>query len=118
MLDSGHTTFSSCSYHLSVMQIYWTPKSLPELRDLEASLRRKVWRACWLRSFRHWQTWAAFVSQFVLILVGAFVGLVADGQLWILGWALRGDSLVGRETGQFPWATVLLMQVGALVGGF
>ena len=87
------------------MRIYKEMVADPEMADLA------------IDDLRRWQIWAAVVSQFILILVGAFVGLVADGQLWILGWALRGDSLVGRETGQFPWATVLLMQVGALVGG-
>ena len=98
----------------TVMHFYWTHKSFIELRELEFSRRRKVWRACWLRPFCHWQTWAAFVSQSVLILIGAFLGLVADGQLWML----RGDTPLVPEAFRFPLATLLLALAGAFVGMF
>lgn len=96
------------------MHVYWTLKSYPELRDLEPSWRRRVWRSCYLRSFRYWQTWAALLSQFLLILAGAFVGLIVDGRFWML----QGDSPVGRETFRFPFATVLLTGLGGMLGSF
>jgi hypothetical protein len=84
------------------MHLYWTLKSFPELRDLDASCRKAAWRACCLRPFQRWQTWAAFLSQFALVLAGAFMGLLIDGQTWILS----GGSPPAIETMRFPAATV------------
>ena len=95
------------------MQIYWTHKSIPELRDLKPRQRRKVWRACWLRPYRHWQTWVAFVGQFLVVLVGGLIGMVIDGDTWILG----GHSPTDLEKFTFPWGAVLLMNLGAVMSG-
>ena len=100
------------------MRVYWTFKSFPELRDLEPRLRRRVWRTCALRPYRHLRTWAVLFSQFILVLVGALVGLILDGKLWVLLWMLRGDSPAGHEIFGYPWATMLLMYLGAAVGCF
>ena len=86
------------------MRFYWTQKSFPELRELEASRRRAAWRACCLQPFRRWQTWAAFLSQFSVVLMGAFVGLLIDGQTWLLS----GGPPPAIETMRFPAATVSL----------
>ena len=100
------------SQHSSAMHFYWTRTSFPELRELEPSQRKSAWRACSFRPFLHWQTWAAFLSQFILLLIGAFIGLVVDGRLWML----RGDSPVGREALRFPVASVIFCFVGAAFG--
>ena len=93
------------------MQIYWTSKSIPELRDLEPSQRRAVWRACCLQPFRHWQTWAAFVGQFATMLIGAIAGLSIDGHTWIL----LGGSPPDIEKMRFPTATVFLALAAGIV---
>jgi hypothetical protein len=46
--------------------------------------------------------WAAFFSQFAILFAGAFVGLVIDGQTWLLS----GGSPPAIETMRFPAATV------------
>lgn len=48
------------------------------------------------------------------MLVGTLIGLVIDGRIWML----RGESPVGRESLQFPTATILLTFVGAFLGLF
>jgi hypothetical protein len=94
------------------MQIYWTNKSIPELQDLEPPQRRAAWRACCLRSFRHWQTWVAFVTQFATILAGGFIGLFIDGHTWIL----FGGSQPEIADMRFPAATVGLALIAGVLG--
>jgi hypothetical protein len=87
------------------MQIYWSLKSIPELNGLERSKRGKVWRACCLRPFRHWQAWVISLSPFVVMFIGAVLGLWIDGQMWVLFG--RTSPEVGEL--RFPAATVGLM---------
>src|SRR5881296_3047564 len=94
------------------MQIYWTQKSIPELGGLGASQRRAAWRACFFQSFKHWQTWIAFVGQFAILLMGGFIGLFIDGQTWIL----FGGFPPEIEKMRFPVATLTLVLVAAFLG--
>ena len=50
------------------MKIYWTLKSIPELKDLSLRERGRRWRSAYKSAFRHWQTWGG------LVLCGAFAG--------------------------------------------
>ena len=50
------------------MKIYWTQKSIPELKDLSFRERGRRWRRAYKSAFRHWQTWGG------LLLCGAFGG--------------------------------------------
>ena len=86
------------------MRIYWTLKSIPELDGLESSQRRKIWRACCLRPFRHWPAWVAFLSPFLLMSVGAIFGIWLDGETWIL----FGGASPELEKLRFPVATACL----------
>jgi hypothetical protein len=102
------------------MTIYGTLKSFPELRDLESSQRKTVWRACWLCPFLHWQTWAAFLGQFVSILFGVAFGSLIDGWHRIWFSILFGGSV---EPGQLerlrlPICTAILFWLGGVVGAF
>lgn len=94
------------------MRIYWNLKSIPELDGLESSQRRKIWRACCLRPFRHWLAWVAFLSPFLVMSVGAVLGLWLDGQTWIL----LGGASPEFEKLRFPIATVGLTLGSSLAG--
>ena len=50
------------------MKIYWTLKSITELKDLSFRERGRRWRRAYKSAFRHWQTWCG------LVLCGAFSG--------------------------------------------
>lgn len=56
------------------MKIYWTYKSIPELKDLSRRERGRRWRSAYKSAFRHWQTWGGLVLGGVLAGVGAYVG--------------------------------------------
>jgi hypothetical protein len=102
------------------MNIYWTFKSFPELRDLEPSRRKVVWRACCLRPFLHWQTWAAFLGQSVFAASGAILGAFIDGwhQIWFTYFS--GGSLETHQYDQLslPIYTGLLFWLAGTVGAF
>ena len=102
------------------MNIYWASKSFPELRDLESSRRKVVWRACWLRPFLQWQTWAAFLSQFVFIFLGAAIGSFFDGwhRVWL---AIYFDGSVAPsefEHLHLPIWTAIFFWLGSFPGAF
>lgn len=40
------------------MKIYWTLKSIPELQRFGWRERGRISRRAYLKTFRHWQTWA------------------------------------------------------------
>jgi hypothetical protein len=92
------------------MKIYWTQRSIPELTGLEPSQRRAAVRACRFKALRHWQTWAVFVSQFFLVLLGWLAGLAIDGGTWVLS----GGSPPPIEKLHFPVMSTLLGSVAAL----
>ncbi len=50
------------------MKIYWTLKSITELKDLSFRERGRRWRSAYKSAFRHWQTWCG------LAICGAFSG--------------------------------------------
>jgi len=50
------------------VKIYWTLKSISELKDLPYKERVRRWRSAYKSAFRHWQTWGG------LALCGAFGG--------------------------------------------
>ena len=56
------------------MKIYWTYKSIPELKDLSMRERGKRWRSAYKSAFRHWQTWCGLVFCGVLAGAGAYFG--------------------------------------------
>ena len=102
------------------MNVYWTLKSFPELRDLDSSRRKLVWRACCLRPFLHWQTWTAFLGQFGFVFSGAILGSLIDGsyRIWFSVWfggSIEPDQL---ERLRFPVATIILFLLGGVVGTF
>ncbi len=56
------------------MKIYWTHKSIPELKDLSMRERGRRWRSAYKSAFRHWQTWGGLVLCGVLAGAGAYFG--------------------------------------------
>ena len=56
------------------MKIYWTHKSIPELKDLSMRERGRRWRSAYKSAFRHWQTWGGVVLCGVLAGAGAYFG--------------------------------------------
>ncbi len=80
------------------MKIYWLLKSIPELAEMPKKERKAIWRRCYWKVFRHWQTCLA------LIVCGACAGLgVILGQMWV------GNYIVGAAVGG---------AVGGGIGGF
>ena len=102
------------------MTIYWTSKSFPELRDLELSRRNVVWRACWMRPFLHWLTWVAFVSQFILIFIGAAIGSYFDGwhRIWVAIYFNGTLTPSELEHLHLPVWMVIGIWLGGLPSGF
>jgi hypothetical protein len=82
------------------MTLYWSLKSYPELAPLQPNECRAVSRACWWHSFRHWQTWVAFLSQFVFIYGGVGLGMMLDGF---------------PQSTQFPTLTLVFFCLGSSV---
>lgn len=56
------------------MKIYWTYKSIPELKDLSRRERGRRWRSAYKSAFRHCQTWVGLVLCGVLAGAGAHFG--------------------------------------------
>jgi len=56
------------------MQLYWSLKSIPELADLPADERGRLWRAAFWRTFRHWELWVAFIVLNACAYVGSWLG--------------------------------------------
>src|SRR5258705_5860726 len=94
------------------MQFYWTNKSYPELRDLTPAERRDVSHACWVRPFRHWQTWVAFLSQLIFAWLGLAVGSLIDGwgRIWF------GAPATDLVEVHAPVATAILFMLGCIIG--
>ena len=70
------------------MKIYWSLKSVPELAGMSKKERKVIWRRCYLKTFRNWQTWLAIVACLV------FAGI---GNIWgrILGSEIIGTGIGG-----------------------
>src|SRR5215475_3779534 len=60
---------------ITLMRIYWSLKSVPELSDLPSEERRRVWRAAYWKTARHWQFWAGLVGIGLFTFIGnALIG--------------------------------------------
>lgn len=70
------------------MKIYWTLKSIPELRDASRSERRRRWRRVNRKAFNHITTWAALILCALCGGFGAYYGQIAGSG--VLGAALGG----------------------------
>lgn len=94
------------------MRMYWTTRSFPELCQLERRQQRAVWRACCLKPLRHWQPWAAFLAVVPILVIGAFVGSMIDGQtaIWF------GGVPPGNAAMRAPIAALVLIAVGGILG--
>ena len=55
------------------MKVYWTPKQIPELRDLHKDQRKRVWRACYMTPKRK--------------VLNLFVALTVVPVVWLIGLA-------------------------------
>ena len=83
------------------MRVYWTSKSIPELRGLNRKQRGRLWWRCYWKAYRHWQTWAG------LIACGALAGLgVGIGQVVGIGRIVGGA--IGGGLGGFIFSQVLM----------
>ncbi len=81
------------------MKIYWTLKSIPELAEMSKKDRKKVWRRCYWKVFRHWQTWFALATCGVCTALGVALG-----------------RFCGELTGNFI-RELIAATVGGAVGG-
>lgn len=80
----------------------WT---FPELKNLDGTQQKRVWRACWWRPFANWQTWIAFGAQFFLQWVGISLGISLDRHL-----------MASRQDYEFPIFTIALFTLMAVAG--
>ena len=74
------------------MRIYWTFKSIPELADLPARERRRVWRAAYYKVLNQWQTYTILLACSVCSALGVFAG-------HFLGHPTVGAGIGGGMTG-------------------
>jgi hypothetical protein len=56
------------------MKIYWSASSIPELAGLPREEARKAWRACYLKGYKHWQTWLGIFIALLCTFLGAAIG--------------------------------------------
>ena len=70
------------------MEIYWTIKSIPELRDASKLERRRRWKRAYRKSFRHLTTWMALLLCALCGGAGAYYGQMAGSG--VLGAMLGG----------------------------
>ena len=73
-----------------IMKIYWTQKSVPELRDLSGKQRRKVSRICHKRVFKLLQIRLLFFLTAIMASVGGMAAgyIVPNYNLWVLRWLI------------------------------
>ena len=74
------------------MEIYWTLKSIPELRDSSIRERSRRWQRAYHKSFRHITTWIALLLCALGGGIGAYFGQK-------LGSGLLGAGLGGGAGG-------------------
>ncbi|EAW1322382.1 hypothetical protein AHX51_28915 [Salmonella enterica subsp. diarizonae] len=55
------------------MKIYWTLKSITELKDLSFRERGRRWRNAYKSAFRHWQTWGGLAGTVIFAGLGGFI---------------------------------------------
>lgn len=79
------------------MQIYWTLKSIPELAQLPASQRRRVWCSAYWRAFRDWRMQAAMFVTGLCAGIGFVAGHALD---WPIVSGLIGSAIGGFLSGQ------------------
>ena len=82
--------------HSGFMRVYWTLGSVPELGSLPKLERSHVWRSCYRKAFRHWQTWLA-LALFGICGVGggAVAELVFNDSDWIFFICVAVGSYIG-----------------------
>jgi hypothetical protein len=56
------------------MKIYWTLKSIPELKDYPPEERKKIWRAGFWNSFKQGRAYTGFYIAALPMLLGIFIG--------------------------------------------
>lgn len=79
------------------VQLYWSFKSIPELADLPAGERGRLWRAAWWRTFRHWELWVAMIGLYACASVGRWLGSkVGHPSIGSIAGAALGGLIVGH----------------------
>jgi hypothetical protein len=63
------------------MKIYWTQGSIPELKQISPAERRKMWKNCSRRAYRHWQTWLAWGAYVFFVYAGIVASNVIFGRM-------------------------------------
>jgi len=63
------------------MKIYWSLKSVPELSGMSKKERKVIWRRCYLKTFRNWQTWVAFIACVVCAGIGNVWGQILGAEI-------------------------------------
>ncbi|HUW19765.1 MAG TPA: hypothetical protein VMW16_10735 [Sedimentisphaerales bacterium] len=79
------------------MKFYGTTEWIPKLSNLPHREQKLLWRRAFLRSFRNWQTWAAFA------ILGVCGGLAAT---------------IGTQISDSPFVTGIFGGIGGAIGGF
>ncbi|MCT8126174.1 hypothetical protein H1D31_09125 [Alishewanella sp. BS5-314] len=83
------------------MTIYWTLKSIPELRDLPRHERMHRWQKAYHECFRHLTTWVALFAVVVFGFIGSQFGQ-------ILGMTLLGGC-IGASIGGFIFGQITII---------
>ena len=67
------------------MKIYWSASSTPELAGLPREEATKAWQACYLKGYKHWQTWLGFCIWILCTVLGRAIGEQFSHQIFIIG---------------------------------
>ena len=70
------------------MKIYWTFKSVPEVVGLSKGERKRLWRNCYPKAYRHWQTWVTSIAMVIFFALFGIHVLLLDELSWL---------------GSYPW---------------
>ncbi|MCK4667389.1 hypothetical protein KAU33_11600 [Candidatus Dependentiae bacterium] len=70
------------------MKIYWSLKSIPELKSFPEKERKRIWKESYSKSFKQRKTWVAIILSwlvlaFVYIILSYFIAEYFFWNLWI-----------------------------------
>jgi hypothetical protein len=68
------------------MKLYWSNNSIPELADMDSADRKKAWKACYYKPYRHWRTWLFEFFLIVSVLVSVHLSFYLERRYGLNVW--------------------------------
>ena len=82
------------------MKIYWSWKSFPEWGELPENERKMIWKKCFTKTLRYWQTWVAFFGCIFCIALGIVLSHCWHGFISSIIGGTIGGAIGGFILGQ------------------